>query len=159
MAASAIRQWLGLYVLILTSAVGAYLLIAPPILLPLPAPDKVASTEIIVPFLIAQVAAVYRFYSSATTVAHEPRLPIPSPLVKAPLIIVSLVLIIEFAFMAAGGIAQATWTPSAESFKALLTFCVSILNASTVFVITRYFQAGASGQGAAATAAPSTIQT
>jgi len=63
MTASGVRNWLGMYVLCLLGFLGGYSFIAPDYLLPLETGDRVASFEIILPLLIAQVSAVYRFYT------------------------------------------------------------------------------------------------
>src|SRR4051812_45529672 len=105
MSATAVRHWLGMYVLVLTSVVAAYLLMAPNRLLPLESTDRVAGTEIIVPFLLGQIAAVYRFYTSERH-DHGRTVPVPAPFVKAPPIIVSCILLLEFVLMAVGGIVR-----------------------------------------------------
>lgn len=141
MKSSEIRSWLGLYVLIFTAVVGGYFFVAPSIMVPLEMPDKIASTEILLPFLLGQMAVVFRFYSSSS--GHKDRrVNIPVWVVKAPPILVSIVLLSELVLMAIGGLTRrADLIPYPESFKAFLTFCVAFLNASTVFVITRYFEA------------------
>jgi len=53
-------------------------------------------------------------------------------------------------------------SPSAESFAAIVTFCVSILNATTNFIVSRFFgnpkkQPRASGRKQATDAAPRRI--
>jgi hypothetical protein len=146
MHAVAVRNWLGLYVLVLTSAVGTYFFVAPPAIMPLEKADKIAATEIILPFLLGQVAAVFRFYS-ADSADSKRSIPIPAWAVKAPPIVVTCILLLEFVLMGIGGVTQReTLIPPAESFKALLTFCVALLNASTVFVLGRFFESsGSSG--------------
>jgi hypothetical protein len=93
----AIRGWIGAYVLALTAVLGGYLLLAPDILLPLEASDKTSSFEIILPFLLAQVAAVYRFYTDQDArkrlVSHR----IPKWAVKGPPLLVTLLLITQLA--------------------------------------------------------------
>jgi hypothetical protein len=41
------------------------------------------------------------------------------------------------------------WAPSPETFKAVVTFCMSVLNATTVFIISRFFEVPKKVRGAA----------
>jgi hypothetical protein len=141
MDSSSVRNWLGLYVLILTGGVGAYFFVAPPRVMPLEMPDRVAAAEILIPFLLGQMAAVFRFYTGPGARKIR-RVDIPVWVVKGPPILVSIILLLEFTLMVIGGLTRdASLIPSAEAFKAALTFCVAFLNATTVFVISRYFEA------------------
>jgi hypothetical protein len=133
-----IRNWLGLYVLCLTAFLGGYSFLAPDQILPLEANDRVASFEIILPFLIAQVSAVYRFYSDDRAGSTGSR--IPSWVVKTPPILVTVLLVVELILFAVAGL-QRSKPPSPETFKGLITFCVALLNVSTVLIISRYFEA------------------
>src|SRR5207249_1364160 len=98
-------------------------------LLPLESADRTAAFEIILPVLIAQVAAVYRFFTDANAHHKAAELNLPVWVVKAPLLLVTLLLLIEFVLFGAAGIRRDK-PPSAETFKGLLTFCVALLNAS-----------------------------
>jgi hypothetical protein len=139
MTASTVRNWLGLYVLILTFGVGLYFFVVPSMLVPLELSDKVASAEILVPFLVGQVATVFRFFG-ADRRPKQWRLSIPTWVVKAPPALVTVILGIQFILMGIGGVTQREeLIPHPEAFKASLTFCVALLNASTVYVITLYF--------------------
>jgi hypothetical protein len=138
MKAADIRNWLGAYVLFLTAFLGGYLFLAPLPLLPLESSDKTSCFQIILPFLLAQVAAVYRFYSDPNATNRVVDNIIPGWAVKAPPIIVTVLLIIELVLFAVAGLSGGT-PPAPETFKGLVTFCVALLNASTVFIITRYF--------------------
>jgi hypothetical protein len=151
MKASAVRDWLGVYVLILTALVGGYLFIAPRALVPLEQADRVASIEIIVPFLLGQTAAVYRFFTHDGSTKRAETISIRPWLVKLPILLVSALLAIELLLMGAGSLlARADITPSPEAFKGVLTFCVALLNASTVFLITKYFGTGVRETGGGA---------
>lgn len=139
MKASDVRNWMGLYVLILLGVLGGYCFIAPDYLLPLENSDRVASFEIIVPLLVAQVSVIYRFYADRLESEQQMLPDLPSWTVKAPLIIVSLLLGTELTLFGVAGMTR-TKPPSPETFKGLVTFCVALLNASTVLIITKYFQ-------------------
>jgi hypothetical protein len=137
MSPSSIRTWIGLYLLVLTGAVAGVLLLAGN-LMPLEPGDITASFEIMIPFLLGQIAVTFRFYVNPHP--RPVRVAIPSWVVKGPPIIVSILLVGSFTLMIVGGLQQSRVVPSAEKFKALLTFCVALLNASTVYVITKYFE-------------------
>lgn len=135
-----VRNWLGRYVLGLAGALGGWLLVAPDALLPLESSDRIASAEIMIPFLLGQVTAVFAFYARPQSPSRL--VAIPAWVVKAPPLIVTALLLIEFAALAIGGMSQSAHvTPSPERLRAMLTFCVAILNASTVAVVARYFDA------------------
>jgi len=136
-----VRDWLGIYVLLLVAFLGGYLFLAPPMLLPLESGDKTSAFEIIIPFLLAQLAAVYRFYSDPHVSERTRIRSIPRWVIKGPPVVVSLLLISELGIFAYAGINRQT-PPTADTFKGLITFCVALLNASTIFVITRYFDVG-----------------
>lgn len=139
MTADEIRKWLGAYVLILVVILGAYLFLAGGSwLLPLEAEDVTSTCQIIIPFLLAQVVTVYRFFTQdrpPRDVGGMPRF-----FVKAPLLLATGVMGVAMLAIAVGGYTGAEWTPSGGQFKKVVTFVVSLLNASTVFVITRYFE-------------------
>jgi hypothetical protein len=140
MKASDIRNWLGAYVLFLTAALGGYLFLAPEMLFPLETSDKISSFQIILPFLLGQVAAVYRFFTDPNAANRMVDAAMPPWVVKAPPIIVSILLLAELILFAVAGLSRGT-PPNPETFRGLVTFCVALLNASTVLVITRYFDA------------------
>jgi uncharacterized membrane-anchored protein len=143
MMASDVRNWLGIYVLILVGVLGGYCFLAPASLLPLETGDRVAAFEIILPLLIAQLSVIYRFYTDHSEDQGQDFKSVPSWAVKAPLIIVSCLLLVEFVLFGVAGMTRVR-PPSAETFKGLVTFCVALLNASTVLMITKYFHSRSS---------------
>jgi hypothetical protein len=141
MSANDIRNWLGAYVLFLAAILGGYLFLAPASLLPLESTDRTSCFEVILPFLLGQVAAVYRFYTDPDVHTRSVGGVIPAWAVKGPPIVVTVLLVIELTMFALAGQSRGT-PPTPELFKGLVTFCVALLNASTVFIITRYFDGG-----------------
>src|SRR5262245_31455447 len=141
MKAQEIRRWLGAYILLLTSVLGAYLLLAGGTwVLPLKPDDVTASFEIVIPFLLGQVVIVYRFFTGSH--AGDKRIPPMEPFfVKAPPLLATAIISGCLVVMAIGGYESASWTPSGAKFKAIVTFVVTLLNASTAFVVSRYFEA------------------
>lgn len=138
MSASQVRNWLGLYVLCLAAFLGGYSFLAPDFLLPLELGDRTSSFEIILPLLIAQISVVYRFFTDPDAEGRDSLRDIPGWVVKAPPLLVSFLLAVELISFAIAGFRR-TKPPSPETFKALVTFCVALLNATTVLIITRYF--------------------
>jgi hypothetical protein len=152
MSAQDIRTWLGTYVLVLTAVLGAYLQLAGGSwLLPLENEDVTSSFEIVIPFLLTQVVIVYKFYTTDRT-SNRAIPGMPGFLVKAPFALVTGILIITFATMAVGGRTGSRHTPSAAQFKGIVTFVVALLNASSVFVVARYFES--KGSDVAASSQP-----
>jgi hypothetical protein len=92
MAPSDVRNWFGLYVLCLTAFLAGYSFLAPDSILPLEPADRNASFEIILPFLVAQISAAYRFFTDPKQDDHENPLDLPGWVVKAPPVLVTLLL-------------------------------------------------------------------
>ncbi|WP_407156319.1 hypothetical protein [Bradyrhizobium sp. STM 3557] len=136
--ANEIRSWLGAYVLFLAAFLGGYLIIAPDSVLPLENNDRTACFEIMLPFLLGQIAAVYRFYTDPRADERDVGSALPTWAVKSPLIIVTILIAIQLGQFAFAGITRGV-PPAPETFKGLVTFCVALLNASTVLIIVRYF--------------------
>lgn len=140
MSVNDIRNWLGPFVLVLTLTVCAWILGAPLILLPLDFGARASSAEIAVPFLLAQIATVYRFFSTDPPKKASDLQRLPAWVVKGPCIGVAVILVALFGMMAVAGVGQ-NGMVSPEKFKMVLTFCLSVLNVSTVLLVTRYFAA------------------
>lgn len=139
MGGNEIRRWIGLYMLGLASFLGVYiLLLGDTWVLPLEKHDKTSAFEIIVPFLLAQLTIVFSYYGEA---APSEDITLPPFIVKGPLLAVAFVLAATILFMAVGGYTASKGTPTGETFKAIVTFIVALMNASTVFVIGRVFAA------------------
>ena len=142
MSPTEVRNWIGVYTLLLASMAGAYLLLARPPLLPLDSESISSGFQILIPVLLAQVVTAWRFFA-ATTADNDDKVPIAPFIVKLPPIVVTALLLLLFLLLGIGGMTGASWTPTGEQFKGTLTFAVSILNATTVFVVSRFFQSPA----------------
>jgi hypothetical protein len=116
-----------------------YFFLAPPFLVPLEKSERAACAEIVVPFLLGQVAAVYRYFADPSPGARKVKL--PSYVVKTPPILVTIIVIYLIGMMSYAGVRQdKDLIPDPEAVRATLTFVVALLNASTVFVISKYFE-------------------
>lgn len=136
-----VRNWLGIYFLLVTGVLGAYLLLfreSP--LLPISKADAVDAFEIIIPVLLAQVTMIFRWFSGEQ-VDEQVTFSIPRWVVTTPPIMVTAILIVAVGTLVIGNLGGGKrWAPSPDAFKGIVTFCVSILNASSVFIISKYFK-------------------
>lgn len=136
-----VRNWLGIYFLVVTTVSGGYILLfADTRLLPgLTRPNANGIFEIIVPVLVGQLTVIFRWFGNQTSVNSDTPVDLPNWVVKAPPLLVSALLIITVLMLIVGNNREHPWGPSAESFAAIVTFCVSVLNATTVFIVSRFF--------------------
>lgn len=137
------RSWLGIYFLFVTVGIGAFLILfggERSFLLPIAAADASAAFEIIVPVLVGQVTLVFQFYAVDEWQSSELRQParVPAWIVKAPPLLVLGMFVLGVVLLAAGN--KGGWGPDANQFRHLVTFCVTILNASAVFLVGRFFK-------------------
>ena len=143
MKARELRNWIGIYFLLITAGLGGYvLLFAETQLLPLRRSDAVAALEIIIPVLMGQLTLIFRWYATGQEAeTANVSIPLPAWVVKGPPIIVLVLMSCAIIQMVLGNMAGSiTWTLSPENFKAVVTFCVSLVNGTTVFIVGRYFR-------------------
>ena len=146
MKAIEVRNWLGIYFLGATFVLGAYLLLfGGGRLLPFERSDATAAFQIIVPVFIGQLAIIARWF---TTNPPDPDtvVNIPNWLVKGPTIgalaVIGLTIVLKIAsnYSAQHGGAEFV-SLLGDDFKTIVTFCVSILNATTIYVVAALFGA------------------
>jgi len=157
MTAKEVRNWLGIYFLLATTIVGTFILLAggSP-LLPIEKPDKSSAFQIIVPVFMAQLALIFRFFATGEQTPNEKLVSMPAWVIKGPPLVIVAIFAVTVLVMAVGNAQAALWTPSGEEFKGVVTFCVSLLNATTVLLVGSYFRAIAEGN--AKPSAPSRSQ-
>jgi hypothetical protein len=133
--ADQIRNWLGIFFLGTTAVLGAYIILLQETrLLPISAEDASSAFKIIIPTLIAQLTVVFKWIASPSAGMSQ-RVNIPTWAVVAPPLIVDAILIITIGFL----IFDQGQSDGGEIFKNVVTFCVSLLSASTVFIVTAMF--------------------
>ena len=137
MTAKEIRNWLGVYFLLITAILGGIILLFGNSILRID--DSIGVFEIIIPVLVGQLAIIFRWFTSDHISSKKHRTLLPGWIVKGPPLLVLLLLITSIALKIIGFHYDSPWTPSDEQFKAVVTFCVTILNATTIYVISRYF--------------------
>jgi uncharacterized membrane-anchored protein len=142
-----LRDWLGKYFLMITGVLGAYvLLLGETALLPVTKEDALDVFQIIVPVLVGQLTLIFRWFGENVQAPSEEIAFVPPWVVKGPPLMVAGILTLSIGAMVVGNFVEATWTVSPQQFKALVTFCVTILNATTVYIVTSYFRSKPAGK-------------
>jgi hypothetical protein len=145
MNASDVRDWLGKYFLLATFSIGGYILLfggSYSVMLRIDKPTATDCFQIIIPVLLGQLTIIFRFYAGAQdTPKHDVVVPVPPWVVKWPPLLVIALLVFTVLLMALGNVANVTWAPDQNQFKTVLTFAVAVLNATTTFLVMRYFDA------------------
>lgn len=133
------RRWLGIYFLGTTAILGIYIILFKQTrMLPIPADDASSAFQIIIPTLVAQITVAYKWIASPPHQgAVQPS--IPQWAVVTPPVLVNIILVATIVFLIIDG----GNSDGGGIFKNVVTFCVSILSASTIFVVSAVF----GGQG------------
>jgi hypothetical protein len=134
-----IRNWLGIYFLLITVILGGTILLVGNSLLRLD--DPIGVFEIIIPVLVGQLTIIFRWYADNHNDEKKSRVALPPWIIKGPPLLVVGLLLITISLKVVGFRYDQPWTPSDEQFKGIVTFCVTILNATTIYVISKYFGA------------------
>lgn len=145
MTANQVRRWLGLYFVVCTSIMGGLILIfSETPLLPIRRAEGIDTLSILAPVLLGQLMLAFQWYSRGGAEGQETELAIvPAWIVKSPPIASGSLFALCLALMIVGNrVGAHTWTPSPETFKAVVTFSISILNVTTVFIVGRFFPVG-----------------
>lgn len=94
--------------------------------------------QIIVPVFVAQLTTAFTWFTNVSGTAKD-TVTFPAWVVQAPpLLVVAVIAITMVSMVMAGGHGAAGWI-DATKFKTVVTFCVTILNATTVLVSGRVF--------------------
>lgn len=140
MSTEEVRSWIGKYFLFTLSAIGGYIyLFSETPLLPLNRAEALAAGETIIPVLLGQLAIIYRWYFSGDATDRVGELRVPAWLVKGPPLISITLIVMSILSMVIANYSESYWAPDPESFRRIVVFVVSVLNVTTVIVITRYF--------------------
>lgn len=131
-----VRDILGIFYLGTTGFLGAYiLLLNESILLPVSASDAMSAFQIIIPTFIVQLSILFKW------MANPPQGPdtttsLPSWAVIGPPVIVLLILAATIALI---GWDQGEQLSGGAMLKNAVTFCVSLLGATSVIIVTEIF--------------------
>lgn len=134
-----VRNWLGIYFLLITVILGGTILLFGNSLLRLD--DSIGVFEIIIPVLVGQLTIIFRWFTSDYDPNKRLRVTMPPWIIKGPPLLVIGLLLLTVILKVVGFQYDKPWTPSDEQFKGVVTFCVTILNATTIYVIGKYFGA------------------
>lgn len=136
------RRWLAIYFLLVTALTGGYLLLfGETVMLPISKSDATAGFEIIIPVLIGQITVIFQWIAHLNEPEDAQALsPIPSWAIKLPPLLVAVLIGTSLILLVAGNLNGGhNWALSPQDLKAVLTFAVSLLNATTVFLVTKLF--------------------
>jgi hypothetical protein len=140
-----IRNWPGKYFLGITLVIGGYILLfAETKALPGLSRDQAWKVfQIIVPVLVGQLTIIFRWFGNGQRAqpAEAKVTGIPEWVVKGPPLLTSGFLVLMVALMVVGNNRENPWGPAADSVSALVTFVVTVLNATTLFVVAGFFEA------------------
>jgi hypothetical protein len=137
------RRWLGIYFLLFTAILGAYMLIfSETPLLPISKSEAQDAFQIVVPVFLGQVTIIFQWITANLGNDKDATINVPSWVIRMPPIIA--VCIVGAACMALvlanlNTNGSTHWRMSPEIFKNAVTFAVSILNASTIFLVAKIF--------------------
>ena len=131
-----VRNWLGLYSLLMTSILGAIIIITGKAILRLD--DVQGVFYIIMPVLIGQLTTISIWYTRAAKPKTNPHIDFPAWLVKAPPIIVIFILVVLICLKIIL-YDKPNLAISDNQFKVVVTFSLALLNATTAIVMSRFF--------------------
>jgi hypothetical protein len=136
MKAKHVRNILGPFFLIITAMVGVYVLLfkgGP--LLPIESADAVSSLEIIVPVFVGQLAIIVQNYGK---MSDNKNIPVASWVIVMPPAIVILMLVSVIGYIVWSNNHSQPLDNVGETFRAVVTLAVSLLNATTIIVISKF---------------------
>jgi len=136
------RRWLAIYFLLVTVITGVFLLLFNgTTILPLSADDAGACFQIIIPVLVGQVTVIFQWIAVANKDDPTGKIesPVPTWAIRLPALMAILIVVVATVVLAYANRPGVNWTISPTTFKSAVTFAVTILNASTVFLVPRFF--------------------
>lgn len=140
---SKIRKWLAVYFLLISGILGFYFLIfGETPFLPIQKQFANSSFNIIIPIFISQLVLIFKWYTGSNINSNQPdrSYNIPVWLIKGPPIIVLCILVTTIVLYISFAQLKYIWKPSSETFQSIVAFCATLINASTIFIITSLFK-------------------
>ncbi|PSL45407.1 hypothetical protein CLV51_104109 [Chitinophaga niastensis] len=138
------QRWLGIYFLTTTVLIGCYLLLSTQSLLPLDATSKGDCFKIIIPVFIGQLTIIFQWIANANNPIDKNVIsPIPGWAIQLPPFLAILIVLLAGISLVMTKEPSNNATTSSETFKNAITFSVTILNATTVYLVPRLFPSGA----------------
>lgn len=136
------RKWLAIYFLLTTVITGSFLLLfSGSVVLPLTEEDASACFQILIPVLVGQVTVIFQWIALANANPQDPdeTTPIPAWAIKLPPVLALGIVVLATVALAVANAPDINWNVSPVTFKNAITFAVTVLNASTVFLVARLF--------------------
>jgi hypothetical protein len=136
------RRWIAIYFLLTTALTGSFLLLfSGSVLLPLAPEDASASFQILIPVLVGQVTIIFQWLALANNdpAQNDVESPIPGWAIKLPPALAFAIFVLAAIVLALANRPDLNWNVSPGTFKNAVTFAVTILNASTMFLVARLF--------------------
>jgi hypothetical protein len=100
--------------------------------------DDVAGViEIMIPVFFSQVVSVVKWFSSNNNLNEEVN--IPRVIIFLPPIVVLILLILTFSLKVIGFNNNASYTPDDARIKEVVTFCMTMLSGTTIYLVTVYY--------------------
>jgi hypothetical protein len=136
MTVSTARNWLGIFFLGTTACLGAYILLFQQTkLLPIATKDATSSFQIIIPTLVAQLTLAFKWIADPPSNRDE-ELTLPMWAVAGPPAAVVLIMLCTIILIAVDG---GNSLEGGALFKNAVTFCVTLLSATTIIIMARVF--------------------
>jgi hypothetical protein len=135
-----VRNWLGVYFLLTTVAVGGYIMLfGHSRYLPMQKEEAGAALQIVIPLFIGQLTVMFKAFTGPALQDGNAKVDIPIWVIKLPPLLVLGLFVAGVAALILANQQDSGLHFGPSDFKALVTLCISLLNATTIFVITKYF--------------------
>jgi hypothetical protein len=144
MTVKATRRWLGIYFLVSVTIIGLYLLSgAKTVWLPLSRTEAVAIFSIVIPVFVGQIASIFQWMQVAAPDAFTDRSesPIPGWAIILPPSLALGIFFVGAIALVISNLPGCSLNVGPDAFRDIVTFSLSILNASTVLFVPRIFPA------------------
>src|SRR5579863_2241840 len=134
-----VAKWLFVYFFMITGVLGMLILMFGSSLLKID--DTTGVFEIIIPTCMGQLVILVKWYStSANSTVQDALIKIPRIMVFLPPLLIIILLMLTFVLKIIGFYNGASWAISDSTLKIVVAFCISLLNATTFFLVDFYFK-------------------
>ena len=139
MTISQAQRWLAVYFLLITACIGVFIIIFPNTnIFPVSGDEAQASFKILIPVLIGQLTIIFQWFGRAANTRDDRPSPVPDWTIRLPAAIsAGAIIFCVIALVVMNAVKFSGQTQNI--FSNVVTLAVSILNASTVFLVARLF--------------------
>lgn len=136
-------KWLFIYFLLISLFFGFFLILFGKTLMRID--DPMGVFFIFVPTMAGQITILFKWFADRAPNNSERKkedkfIDIPKFIVKTPPILVLIMFLIAILTKIIGFKLDAVWTPSDDQLKGVVTFGISILNATTIYLVSKFFK-------------------